>query len=146
MPFAVAVDMKRAVGSLLVCGICACASAQKRTVVEVAPRLGENFEVSVGARLATTCGLGGRRYHDAEEEAVERIADCLTSGDQTTAHVTISGSTDTRPRRLAGFLAERGVSVERITVIERGTMTSGMSETKIDKENDRRVRIEIGGD
>jgi hypothetical protein len=124
--------------------LCACAATPEHAIVEIAPKPTDSFDVEVKGELATACGLRLSRYYDAKTDAVARLAACLTTGALQGAHVKISGTSDSRPRRVARTLGQRGVPEAQMTIIRRGTLTSGLSETKIDKENERRVEIELG--
>jgi hypothetical protein len=128
---------------LVACVICACTPVSKRAVVEVQPKPGDAFDISVRGKLASECGLAHARYHHAEADPLARLADCLTRGSLRGEQVRITGSEDTRARRVAAYLAKRGVAKDRIKVVERGTLSTGMSETNLDKENERRVQIEL---
>lgn len=137
--------MKALIFCVFACGTFACARTPRRAVVEVSPNSAENFDVAVQGRLASSCGMSKTRvtYYDAKDDGLARIADCLTSGALAGQTVTVSGSTDTRGKTVASYLNKKGVALERITLVRRGTLSSGMSETETDRENDRKVELSL---
>jgi outer membrane protein OmpA-like peptidoglycan-associated protein len=126
--------MKTMVAMLSLCFAVACAHGQPPNA-DVSPKDAENFDVSVHGRLQSECGVGADKiaYDEAKDDALDKIADCLTRGGLKGHNIRVVGYTDPRGTAhynkelgraradvVASYLEKKGVPADKIIRSSRG--------------------------